>query len=67
MEGFDFFQKNFCGDVEKGHDGSDYQMNAQTEPGRLALPEGGIGHSNAELAGKQRRTCNDDLNPLSFV
>jgi hypothetical protein len=42
-------------------------MNAQTEPGRLALPEGEIGHSNAELAGKQRRTCNDDLNPLSFV
>jgi hypothetical protein len=42
-------------------------MNAQTEPRRLALPEGEIGHSNAELTEKQRRTCNDDLNPLSFV
>lgn len=62
-----FFKRMFCGDVENGHAGSDYQMNAQTEPRRLALPEGEIGHSNAELTEKQRRTCNDDLNPLSFV
>lgn len=54
-------------DVENGHDGSDYQMNAQTEPGRLALSEGEIGHSNAEFIGRQRRKCNDHPDPLSFV
>ena len=62
-----FFKGIFCGDVENGYAGSDYQMNGQTEPGRVALPEGETGHSNAEFIGRQRRKCNDDLNPLSFV
>jgi hypothetical protein len=35
--GLIFFKKSFCGYVENGYAGSDYRMNAPTEPGRLAL------------------------------